>query len=162
MELYLIRHGIAVERGIYAEDEARPLTEKGIKKTTKVAQKLASLDIQFDYLLTSPLVRAQETAKSLENLGLAKETEVKDYLAPGGNINLWLDWLATNYSESAKVALVGHQPNLGNWAEMLVFGKISQQLILKKAGVIGIKLSEPNELLENNQLFLLASPKWLI
>ena len=162
MEIYLIRHGIAVERGIYAEDAARPLTTQGIKRTTKIAQKLAKLNLQFDYLLSSPLVRARETAEILQQAGLATTVISDRNLAPAGNINSWLSWLKANYNETAKVALVGHQPDLGNWAELLVFGEIKQNLRLKKAGIIGLKIYDSLNSLRNSEMFLLVSPKWLL
>lgn len=68
MELYLIRHGIAAERGTYPKDEERPLTEKGRAKTQKVAQRLYALGLRFDFILTSPLVRARQTAEILKKL----------------------------------------------------------------------------------------------
>ncbi len=162
MEIYLIRHGIAVERGIYNDDAARPLTVKGIKRTTKVAQKLAQLHLKFDYLLSSPLIRARETANIFKQAGLATEIISDRTLAPAGEIHLWLDWLKTHYQETAKVALVGHQPDLGDWAEILVFGASKQHLRLKKAGIIGIKIYDPLAPLGNSELFLLTAPKWLV
>ncbi|MEH1949782.1 MAG: histidine phosphatase family protein, partial [Nostoc sp.] len=58
MELYLIRHGIAEDKGLGIKDEERSLTKEGRQKTEKVAQKLVKLGLNFDLILTSPLVRA--------------------------------------------------------------------------------------------------------
>ena len=162
MEIYLIRHGIAVERSIYVRDTERPLTEKGINKTTKVAQKLLEIGITFEYILTSPLVRAYKTAEILKNVGIAKDITTYEPLQPGGDIQRWLQWLSNNYSKNSKIALVGHQPDLGHWAEMLVFGSIRNQLVLKKAGIIGINITNKIEPIGNSELFLLTSPKWFI
>jgi phosphohistidine phosphatase len=162
MEIYLVRHGIAAEKGIYDRDAERPLTEKGIAKTTKVAQRLLSLDIFFNYILSSPLIRAYQTAEILKKVGLGKEITLHESLTPDGDIQLWLHWLSDNYNETHKIALIGHQPDLGNWAEMLVIGKTKEQLVLKKAGIIGIKITDKLNLIGNSELFLLTSPKWFI
>ena len=115
MELYLIRHGIAVERGIYQNDRDRVLTEKGINKTKKVAQKIVNLGIAFNYILSSPLARAYQTAEILQKTGLATEFTVCDFFAPDGDINLFLKWLSQQDREELKIALFGHQPDLSNW-----------------------------------------------
>jgi phosphohistidine phosphatase len=162
MEIYLLRHGIAAEKGIYTRDSERPLTEKGIVKTTKVAQHLLSLDIFFNHILSSPLVRAYQTAEICKKIGLGAEITLNKSLAPDGDIQIWLRWLLDNYNETHKIALVGHQPDLGNWAEMLVIGKIKERLVLKKAGIIGIKITDKMKPIGNSELFLLTSPKWFV
>jgi phosphohistidine phosphatase len=162
MEIYLVRHGIAAEKGIYAQDAERPLTEKGITKTTKVAQHLFSLGVSFEAILSSPLIRAYQTAEILKKVGLGKQITTDNFLAPDGDIQLWLQWLSDNYDDTHKIALVGHQPDLGNWAEMLVIGKIKEQLVLKKAGIIGIKITDKMKPIGKSELFLLTSPKWFI
>ncbi|MEM9274906.1 MAG: phosphohistidine phosphatase SixA [Cyanobacteria bacterium P01_F01_bin.143] len=162
MKLYLIRHGIAAERGIYANDADRPLTDQGRQKTQKVAQHLHDLGLRLDLILTSPLSRATQTAKILQNIGLTEQVEEYSPLAPGGNIQDWFCWLSQwkDYSTAKHLALVGHQPNLGNWAELLVWGNSNGQIIVKKAGVIGINLPDKATPIGNSQLFLLISPKY--
>ena len=162
MELYLIRHGIAAERGTYTNDAERPLTDKGRQKTKKVAQRLYDIGLRFDLILTSPLLRASQTAEILQNSGLTEQVEISFYLAPGGNIQDWLHWLSQwRDSDPGKyLALVGHQPNLGNWAELLVWGKVTGQILVKKAGVIGITLPKTGTPIGNSELFILTSPKY--
>ena len=164
MEVYLIRHGIAAERGTYANDEKRPLIEKGVKKTTKVAKSLLAKKIDFDLILTSPLTRAYQTAKILKQVGLCQTVQTFLPLKPGGNIEEWLEWLqAEPYKQGySKLALVGHQPDLGDWAEMLVWGEIKQQIIVKKAGVIGLNIPVIGTPISRSTLFVLSSPKWTI
>lgn len=162
MELYLIRHGIAAERGTYPKDEERPLTEKGRAKTQKVAQRLYALGLRFDFILTSPLVRARQTAEILKKAGLGDRLETFTPLAPQGKLEQWLGWCHDQYSQGkGPLALVGHQPELGNWAETLVWGSVKEQLVLKKAGVIGIEVSQ-SEPIGRSQLFVVTSPKWLL
>ena len=164
MDLYLIRHGIAVERGIYNNDCDRHLTAKGKQRTAKVAQKLAQIDLKFDVIFTSPLIRALETAQILKEAGLSDHLQEDLLLTPDGNLETWLMmWQKSKYNqETSKIALVGHQPNLGEWTEKLIWGKIKNQIIVKKAGVIGIKLPIQENPLGNSELFLLTSPKWVI
>ncbi|MBE9171110.1 phosphohistidine phosphatase SixA [Pleurocapsales cyanobacterium LEGE 06147] len=164
MEVYLIRHGIAAERGTYDNDELRPLTDKGRKKTSEVAQKLRSIGLKFDQILTSPLVRAYQTAEILVRVGLGQHLEKFAPLAPDGNIQDWLSWQAQWYKahQNSKIGLVGHQPDLGNWAEILVWGSVKEKLVVKKAGVIGLQVPEGVTPVGQSELFLLASPKWLM
>ena len=165
MEIYLIRHGIAAERGTYSQDTERPLTDKGQTKTTLVAKKLAAVGLKFDLILTSPLVRAYQTAEILQQMGLSQKIEIFKPLSPDGNIQEWLEWLRKQFSSvnsDYKLAMVGHQPDLGNWSEMLVWGNIKEQIIVKKAGVIGLSILNIDRPLGTSTLFLLTSPKWLI
>ncbi|MDJ0577361.1 MAG: phosphohistidine phosphatase SixA [Xenococcaceae cyanobacterium MO_234.B1] len=172
MEIYLIRHGIAAERGTYTNDRERPLVAKGINKTQKVAEKLQSIGIEFDLILSSPLVRAFQTAEILLKAGLSSTLDTFTPLEPGGNIKDWLQWLQEMRSRSAafgrsqnslnQLAFVGHQPDLGNWAEMLVWGSIRNQVIVKKAGIVGLRLPDSKEIVGHSELFLLTSPKWFM
>lgn len=165
MELYLIRHGIAAEREDYANDEERPLTDKGRQKTTKVAKQLRDRGLRFDRILTSPLIRARETATILQEVGLGSEVEEFLPLAPDGDIDAWVRWLEARRQNSIGdewVALVGHQPDLGNWAETLVWGEANEKLVLKKAGVIGVKIPASGNPVGQSELFLLTAPKWLL
>ncbi|ELS03543.1 phosphohistidine phosphatase, SixA [Xenococcus sp. PCC 7305] len=162
MKLYLIRHGIAVERGIYANDADRPLTDKGRQKTQKVAQRLYDIGLRWDLVLTSPLVRAYQTADILQDRGLTQQVEKSSHLSPGGDFQDWLSWLSgwrDRYSDK-NLALVGHQPNLGNWTELLVWGEVTGNIIVKKAGIIGIKLPISGTPMGNSELFLLTPPKY--
>ncbi|MGB5631910.1 MAG: phosphohistidine phosphatase SixA [Waterburya sp.] len=164
MEVYLIRHGIAAERGTYVNDEQRPLIDKGRDKTSKVAERLLANGLEFDVILSSPLVRAYQTAEILKQVGLSKTIQTFEPLKPGGKIEQWLKWLQTYKLENpnGKIALVGHQPNLGNWAEMLICGAIKNQMVVKKAGVVAIEIPDIGIPISRSTLFLLTSPKWLI
>jgi len=164
MELYLIRHGIAEEHQPKLKDEERQLTKEGKQKTEAVAQQLIKLGLQFDLILTSPLVRAHQTAEILINAGVSSKLEESDHLSPDGNINNWLtDWLKTkNYLAKTRLGLVGHEPNLSNWAEILLWGEAKGSLVLKKAGMMGIKLPETGSPLGRSQMFWLTPPKYLL
>ncbi|NJL84222.1 MAG: phosphohistidine phosphatase SixA [Chloroflexaceae bacterium] len=163
MELYLIRHGIARDRRQWdGEEFERPLTEKGHLRTQQVAARLKSLGLRFSTLLTSPLTRAKQTAEILQEAGLGQSQDFSP-LAPEGRLEDWIEWYSQQAEESGgPIALVGHQPDLGNWAEKLVWGENNAKLILKKAGIIGIEFPADRPYLGHGQLFLLISPKWLL
>ncbi|MEH2398189.1 phosphohistidine phosphatase SixA [Nostoc sp.] len=164
MELYLIRHGIAEDKGLGIKDEERSLTKEGRQKTEKVAQKLVKLGLSFDLILTSPLVRARQTAEILIAEKLSSQLEESSHLAHDRQISSWLkDWLEPrNYSKNTQLALVGHEPDLTNWAEILLWGEVKASLVLKKAGMIGIKLPETGSPLGRSQMFWLTPPKYLL
>lgn len=164
MEVYLIRHGTAADKADYDNDEERPLTEEGRKKTRKVAQSLHGHGLHFERILTSPLLRAQETATILQDIGLSSQVEECPALAPDGDIQAWVNWLKEQKSakNDKSLALVGHQPDLGNWAEILIWGKAQEKLVLKKAGIIGLSLPDIETPINQSELFLLTSPKWLL
>ncbi|NEO56135.1 MAG: phosphohistidine phosphatase SixA [Okeania sp. SIO3B5] len=163
INVYFIRHGIAADAENYPTDAERPLTETGDRKTNKIAQQLKKLGLHFNLILTSPLVRAYQTAKIFQENKLSSKVEEFLPLAPDGEINIWLKWLKTwQPQENRELALVGHQPDLANWAEILIWGEARQVLILKKAGVIGISLPEVGSPVGNSQMFWLAPPKFLL
>ncbi|MDV2992399.1 MAG: hypothetical protein N4J56_002053 [Chroococcidiopsis sp. SAG 2025] len=178
MELYLIRHGIAEERSPDVEDEKRELTAKGRDKTQKVAKRLYELGLRFELILTSPLARARQTAEILQTCGLSSQIEESSHLSPEGDFHLWLSWLEQKQmlATDTQLALVGHEPDLGQWVEMLIWGKLKQEpafaensldddsaaLVLKKAGIIGVNLPKVNSPRGRSQLFWLAPPKFLL
>ncbi|HIK09986.1 MAG TPA: phosphohistidine phosphatase SixA [Oscillatoriaceae cyanobacterium M33_DOE_052] len=171
MKLYFIRHGIAADKGNYPQDEDRPLTDKGEKKTRQVAERLREIDATFDLILTSPLLRAHQTALILQEMGLTPAVKISTSLAPGGDIHNWLSWLSQWRSEGGTdLGLVGHQPDLGDWAQILIWGEVAsatpdgvrEPIVLKKAGILGLNLPHSGDPVGNSELFWLTSPKLLL
>jgi phosphohistidine phosphatase len=164
MELYLFRHGIAEDKSEAIEDEKRKLTKEGRHKTEKIAKRLVELGLKFDLILTSPLVRALSTAEILMEAGLSQKLSESSYLAPDGSLSGWVEnWLVhQNFSSDQKLVLVGHEPDLGNWADILVWGEAKGNIVLKKAGMIGIKLPESNAPFGRSQMFWLTPPKYFL
>lgn len=163
IELYLIRHGLAGEHGSYPNDELRPLTEEGHEKTRKVADRLYAMGFRFDRLLTSPLVRARQTAEILQYAKVGKTIEESRALAPEGTIADWEPWFE-RWKQMGEdgLALVGHEPNLSTWAEQMVWGASRHRLELKKAGVIGLRLPESGSVVGASELFWLTPPRFLL
>jgi phosphohistidine phosphatase len=163
MQIYFIRHGIAQEPADSQGDALRSLTDKGRAKSQYLSKRCLEIGVRFDVILTSPLVRARQTAAILLASGLSSQLEESPWLAPEGSLEDWLDWLArSEYNkENCCLALVGHQPDLGIWAQRLVWGQSQEKLILKKNGVIAIDLPSAVNPWGQGLLFLLTSPKWL-
>src|SRR5437867_11807016 len=100
MELYFFRHGIAVDRDDPAApaDEDRPLTDDGQRKTRSAAKGLERLELGLDRILTSPWLRAVETADiAAEVLGM--ETEEMPELAGNRSVDELLTALAKQRSQ---------------------------------------------------------------
>src|SRR5687767_12246278 len=88
MNLYIIRHAIAVDEATSdsGSDSERPLTDKGRKKMRQIAKALRHLGVEFDLILSSPYVRACETAEILADVLKMKDKIVlSDNLIPLGN-----------------------------------------------------------------------------
>ena len=144
-DIYFVRHGLAGEASPGADDAQRPLTGLGRRRTRAVGLRLRALGLHFDTLLSSPLVRARQTAHLLQQAGLCECVEEAQVLAPGGDFDVWLRWLRQWRKDAShrRLGLVGHMPALASWAETLVFGRAMQRLVLKKAGVLGLTLPRP-------------------
>jgi phosphohistidine phosphatase len=121
IELYLIRHGVAAERGEnYPDDTKRPLTQRGIQRLQREGKALVALDVAFDVILTSPLVRTRQTADTLADAFRARPQIVNaDSLAPGGSHSAIIDDLA-KHARKKRIAVVGHEPGIGELAARLI------------------------------------------
>lgn len=115
MELIVIRHGIAEDHSPGLADQSRRLTPKGVRKFARVARGLGRLDLRLNLLLHSPMLRAVETAELLVDL-LDGESRVTSLLARAPSEEL----LAAFGAE--RVAVVGHEPWLGELCSWLVTG----------------------------------------
>ena len=138
-ELYLVRHAIAAERGSeWPDDTKRPITERGVNRFKEVVKGLKRLDVVLDEIFTSPLVRAHQTAGLLA-AGLEGKPPIKvlEALAPGHTSASVMTQLA-RVAKRRRVALVGHEPELGELAAHLIGA--GRALAFKKGGVCRIDL----------------------
>src|SRR5207249_7694648 len=113
-ELYLVRHGVAEQRGeAWPDDSKRPLTEQGISRLRKSARGLARIGVGFDVILTSPLVRARQTAEVVAGaLDARPPIVIAESLVPGGQYQAVLADLEKQ-TRRPRIALVGHEPGIG-------------------------------------------------
>jgi phosphohistidine phosphatase len=135
MILYLVRHGIAVDRTDPKSppDPERPLTARGVQKTRSAALGLRALGAKPDVLVTSPYVRAAQTAEIFaEALGFPLEKiRVNDHLKPAGNPGEILKEIA--HLRAKEIACFGHAPHLDLLVAQLA-GARAPFTELKKAG----------------------------
>ncbi len=138
-ELYFIRHGIAEERGdAWPDDTKRPLTDRGITRLRKEARGLSRLGVTFDVVLTSPLVRARQTADAIAGTFDPRPPIVAiESLAPGGSYQALLTDLEKQ-SRRSRIALVGHEPGLGELAAKLIGSR--HAIEFKKGAICRIDL----------------------
>jgi phosphohistidine phosphatase len=144
MNLYIIRHAIAVDEGTteYEDDSQRPLTDKGKKKMRQIAKGLRVLGVGFDMILSSPYVRAKETAEILADVfKMKKSVEVSENLVPMGDPDLLIAELNEKYSVDS-IALVGHEPELSHLIGLLVSENVSMDMALKKGGVCSLSTDD--------------------
>jgi phosphohistidine phosphatase len=163
MELYVIRHAIAQQLGRKNDfmDEKRALTTEGRERMCEVVKGLRRVGVELDLILTSPLVRAVETAEVISTgLGLSnQEIEQTGNLAPGASTeDLFAEIKRHTGAES--IALVGHQPDLGEIISKIVQGNGSLAIELKKGSVCCIKVTETVPTLRGSLMWLFA-PKHL-
>jgi phosphohistidine phosphatase len=142
MFVLLVRHGPAGDRdpSRWPNDDERPLTERGVKRTRIAARGLVGLVPEVHFLVTSPLRRAHETADLLREVWPDAALETLAALKPRGSTHGVLDHLAGHPPDSV-VALVGHEPELGKLAGTLVFGAPAP-LPLKKAGACAVTFED--------------------
>jgi phosphohistidine phosphatase len=138
MNLYILRHGIATEpnaQGL-AKDADRPLTPEGKRKLWQIAEAMAALELGFDLVLSSPYVRARQTAEIIvEALKARKRLEFSDSLTPGGSTKKLVDLLNHLQPPPESVLLVGHEPYLSGLISLLVSGDASLAVVMKKGGL---------------------------
>lgn len=139
--LYLVRHGVAGERGpAFPDDRLRPLTEEGVARFRQAVRGLAAIDVTIDLVLTSPLVRARQTAELLvAGLSGHPRLDTLEALAPGGRMPLIMEAIAQRSRQrQSRIALVGHEPDLGELAARLLGARGGLQF--KKGAVCCIEL----------------------
>ena len=140
MKLYLVRHATATE-GIGGEvrtDADRPLISAGRKEAQEVASALKKLGVKPDVLLSSPLVRARQTAEVFaEVFGFNEKVEMTDALAPAGQFGQLCKAIGL-HKRANEVILFGHQPDLTVLASTLLGAGIDLDMPFKKAGACRI------------------------
>jgi phosphohistidine phosphatase len=142
MEIYLLRHGLAVERETPGlDDEARPLTPRGKRQLLKAAAMLKKRERRFDLILSSPLVRARQTAEIVAGkLKLDNRLKFSRALAPGGRPKDLVAELNRQVSSAVQaVLLVGHEPDLSRLISLWTTGGHQLEMDFKKGGLAQLR-----------------------
>lgn len=167
IQLYVLRHGVAGEKGPkYPDDSKRPLVAEGRKETKKAAAAMNVLGLKFDLILTSPYARALETAQiTADVLGIKKKVEISPVLEPDASYQDFKAEIKRRYAKKKfkSLLIVGHEPHLSGLISRFVFGKPGAPIRLKKSGLAKLVFHEGlgfsaslNWLFTPKQLALLA------
>lgn len=161
MELYIVRHGIAIDREDpkCPPDPERYLTEEGIEKTKKVAKGVAALGAAPDLLLSSPYVRAWQTAEIFATALDYSKGKIRktDHLLPGAEPAALFRELAKE-KDASVVFIFGHGPNVDD-VLATALGVKHHVSSMKKAGVALLELKRVSP--PSGELVWLGTPKLL-
>jgi phosphohistidine phosphatase len=163
MELYVLRHAIALsasEAGVSSDSE-RPLSSEGREKMKRIAAALGAIGVEVDLVLSSPFVRARDTALiAHDGLGLKNRLEFTDALASGQDTKLVVAELKERFKKHQRIMVVGHEPDLS-----LLIGKVTSlgrlRVEMKKAGLAKIEITETHPDVKGSLEFLLT-PKVML
>ena len=137
--MYLLRHGDALESGY--DDVLRPLSSHGEGHAAFVAEMLSSSNIVIDRILSSPLLRAKQTASIIqEKLGI-KKFEVTEYLVPGTDQRQLIQQL--NMLSDHSVLLVGHEPLLHTFITVFAGDGEALRVELRKGTLVCMDIQTP-------------------
>ena len=143
MQLLVIRHAIAMDRDEYATtgrpDSDRPLTDTGRRRMRKNARGLQRISPHPDLIGTSPWLRAADTATVIvETLGVER-METIDAMLPDRHPKELADWLNERHDVGV-IAVVGHEPHLGELVTWLVGGRVGTNVEFKKGGACLLRI----------------------
>ena len=149
MNLYMLRHASAgVRRAAPAIDEKRPLDKEGKEQCLLVSRYLNALKVQFDLIVSSPLKRALQTA-SLVGTEVAYDSkiQVSEAISPAGTLAGFQE-LVRQLSALDNVLIVGHNPNLAQFAGSLISSSGRANVRLRKGAIARVDCtSRPGQLL---------------
>jgi len=142
MDVYLVRHAIAHERSRarWPKDALRPLTAAGKQRFRKAARGLARVMPKSALLLTSPFVRARDTALILARVAKLRAPIEASELASGKPAREAFELLRS--LKNAAIVLVGHEPNLSIFLSVALVGELaSLKIAFKKGGAACLEFS---------------------
>ncbi|MGI0049436.1 MAG: phosphohistidine phosphatase SixA [Nitrososphaera sp.] len=143
MELYILRHGEAGKRiPSGSRDSERPLTVAGLEEVEEVASALDRLGVRFDFVATSPLKRARQTADAVAKVLKVKKGSVEEWneLKPEGR-RTDLYRKLSQFKPESSVLVVGHEPYLSTMVSEIVFDGGAGRIVMKKAGLAKITVA---------------------
>lgn len=140
MQVVIVRHAIAVERGTGWADAERPLTSKGVQRLERSVAGMARAGIALDRLLTSPWTRAVQTAERVADLLEGAAPTITEHLADEPS-----DALLAELAAGESVGAVGHEPWMSELCAWLCTGEreLANAFPFKKAGVAVLEGAAP-------------------
>jgi phosphohistidine phosphatase len=157
MNCYFLRHGLAVEPGQWSgTDFDRPLTPEGCDRMEREAKSIADLSLGLDLIVTSPLLRAKQTAEIVAIRLKMRGKLIEDgRLADGFNLQR-LGELLAEHAGAGAVMLVGHEPTMSATIGRLAGGA---DVEFKKGALACVRLPDPTS--RSGVLLWLIPPKVL-
>lgn len=139
MILYLVRHGIAEDRSLTGSDADRELTQRGTLRTAMVAKGLRKLDLKIGRIISSPYVRARQTAEIIGRvIGYQEEILFDHRLVPHAQVEEVGDLIREN-DDASSLMLTGHEPSMGLVISAIcAHGALAMEV--KKASVTAIEI----------------------
>ena len=155
MNIYLIRHGDAEKAAIGKKDFDRELTSSGIIKIKNAAGNWGNLIPSFDYIISSPLKRALQTAQILgEVFNYNREIIIDKKLAPGSRTEDLVE--IANALDGEEIAFVGHQPDFGEHVSNLISSE-GAYVEFKKGAIAKISFGNKAHLSKGTLEFLIPT-----
>ncbi len=158
MKCYLLRHGIAVDQEAWSgSDFDRPLTSDGCTRMEREAKAIDDLSLELDSIVTSPLLRAKQTAEIVAaRLGLCDKLAEDQRLDDGFSLER-LGAILADHPDSEAIMLVGHEPSMSATIGRAIGGA---SIELKKAALAGVEFTNSGS--RSGTLFSLLPPKILV
>lgn len=145
-QIIIVRHAIAedrVEAGVAGKGDAdRPLTERGLSRMTRAVRGLARSVPELALVVSSPLLRAVQTAEIIASTFNDCPLVISESLTPGAEPEELLEFLAAQ-SGTAPIACVGHEPDLGRWISWALCGHQQSSLLMKKGAACCLNMAQP-------------------
>lgn len=133
MILYILRHGEAEDPSSKYKEFERPLTSNGKKEIKHLAKFMKHLHVTFDFIITSPYVRAHQTAEIIADAyNMDARFIPSSNLLPECNLEEIIDEINSTYPNINSLLLVGHNPHLTQLVSILTTGESSSAVFLKK------------------------------
>ena len=146
MNLFILRHGIASDPGKDGlpkklPDAERPLSTKGKQRLGDVTWAMQKMELDFDAVLSSPLLRARQTAQIvIEAQGAKRKIILSDHLAPEGSPKALIEQVNGLHAPVANMLMVGHEPYLSRFIALLTTGGTTAAIDLRKGGLARLEV----------------------
>ncbi|MEI8289226.1 MAG: phosphohistidine phosphatase SixA [Verrucomicrobiota bacterium] len=148
MNLFILRHGIASDPGEDGlakdlKDADRPLSTKGKQRMWRITEAMRTMELTFDAVVSSPLLRARQTAQIVtEALELRRKLVLTDQLAPTGSPRLLIEQLNAQSPRAENLLFVGHEPYLSELIALLIAGNTTAMIDLRKGGLAKLEVEK--------------------